>query len=79
MDNTVTLDDVLILVGQLSPLDKVRLIEQIAPQIERELQTVRNGRRKSLRGLWQGLDISSDDLSELRQEMWGGFPRENVT
>lgn len=78
MDNTVTLDDVLVLVGQLSPVDKVRLIEQIAPQIERELQTVRNGRRKSLRGLWQGIDISSDDLSELRQEMWGTFPREGV-
>lgn len=63
MDNAVTLDDVMVLVGQLSPVDKVRLIEQIAPQIERELQTVRNGRRKSLRGLWQGLDISSDDLN----------------
>lgn len=78
MNNTVTLDDVLVLAGQLSPVDKVRLIEQIAPQIEREVQITPYGRRKSLRGLWQGLDTSSDDLSELRQEMWGTFPREDV-
>jgi hypothetical protein len=75
MDSMTTLDEVLVLAGKLSPVDKVRLIEQIAPQIERELQTARNTPRKSLRGIWQGLNISADELTQLRKEMWRDFPR----
>jgi hypothetical protein len=32
----------------------------------------------SLKGLWADLDIdiSEDNISTARQEMWGGFPRE---
>lgn len=78
MAATVTLDEVLTLAHHLSSVDKVRLIEQIAPQIERELQTSLNKPRKSLRGLWQGLDITEDEISEMRQEMWDNFPREGV-
>ena len=34
--------------------------------------------RKSLYGLWagQGVEISENDISEARKEMWGNFPRE---
>ena len=33
---------------------------------------------KSLEGLWagQGVDISEEDISELRREMWAKFPRD---
>ena len=82
MDKAVTLEDVLRLANQLSAIDKTRLIEQIAPQIKRELQGVSPveppTETKSLRGLWRGLDISEADIAEARQEMWGNFPRENV-
>ena len=37
MDKAITLESALELVKQLSLVDKVRLIEQIAPQIEHEL------------------------------------------
>ncbi|HEY4722707.1 MAG TPA: hypothetical protein VII92_12715 [Anaerolineae bacterium] len=37
MENSITLNEVLALAGRLSPIDKVRLIEGVAPQIEREL------------------------------------------
>lgn len=37
MENSITLNEVLALAGRLSPIDKVRLIEWVAPQIEREL------------------------------------------
>ncbi len=79
MSSTVTLDEVLTLAHQLSSVDKVRLIEWIAPQLERELQTSAAQKpRKSLRGLWQGLNITEDEISEMRQDMWGEFPREDI-
>jgi hypothetical protein len=34
--------------------------------------------RRSLWGLWAdlGVDITTQDIDEARQEMWGSFPRE---
>lgn len=78
MQEVVTLEEVLDLAKQLSPLDKVRLIERVAPEIERELATARRIPRKSLRGLWRGLGISEEDIAEARREMWGNFPREDI-
>jgi hypothetical protein len=75
MQQTVTLDEVLQLAAQLSPVDKVRLIERIAPQIERELTPTP---RESLRGIWQGLNITEEDIAEARREMWGNFPRQDI-
>jgi hypothetical protein len=33
--------------------------------------------RRSLKGLWADLklDITEDDIAEVRREMWGNFPR----
>ena len=56
----------------------MRLIERIAPQIERELEAIQPVQRKSLRGLWKGLDISEDDIAQARREMWASFPREDI-
>ena len=78
METTATVDDILDLVQQLSPLEKVRLIERIAPQLERDLQKVQGTPRTSLRGLWQGLDITPEELEENRREMWDSFPREDI-
>ena len=77
MNTTVTLDDVVNLARQLSVVDKIRLIEQIAPQIERDIQEATTS-RKSLRGLWQGLDITPEEIDEVRREMWSNFPREDI-
>jgi hypothetical protein len=78
MDNSVTLEQALIVVRQLSPVDKARLIERIVPDIERELKGAHPSPRRSLRGLWRGLDITEADIEEARREMWGGFPREDI-
>jgi hypothetical protein len=78
MQKTVTLEQVLPLIKDLPLLDKVRLIEQIAPQIERELWTARTKPRKSLRGLWRGLDLTEQDIEQARREMWSGFPRGDI-
>ena len=78
MEKTVTLEEALDLVKRLSPLDKARLVERIVPDIERELKAARPTPRKSLRGLWRGLDITEEEIAEARREMWGNFPREDI-
>ncbi|AFY99235.1 hypothetical protein [Calothrix sp. PCC 6303] len=78
MDQTVTIEDVLELIKQLSLLDKLRLIQQIAPQIEHELTNFQSQPRKSLRGLWRGSNVSESDITQMRQEVWANFPREDI-
>lgn len=36
--------------------------------------------KQSLYGLWadQGIDISEEDIAEIRHEMWANFPREDI-
>lgn len=74
----MTLDEALQVVEQLSLVDKVRLLETIAPQIRRELLIQKSSPKKSLRGIWRGVDITESEITELRQEMWQTFPREEV-
>lgn len=78
MENTVTLKQVLPLVQKLPLVDRVRLIALVTPQIERDLRNVQPMPRQSLRGLWRGLKVSEFDIDTVRQEMWNGFPREDV-
>jgi hypothetical protein len=78
MSSGVTLEQVLNLAKQLSPLDKVRLIEQVTPQLKRELVASQPLPRKALRGLWRGVDTTDRDIIEIRQEMWSDFPREGI-
>jgi hypothetical protein len=76
MDKTMTLEEILNLTETLSLSDKVRLLEQVAPQITRELTPRPQGTpRKSLMGIWRGLDTIEAELVEARREMWTNFPR----
>ncbi len=78
MTDSITLEEVLNLAKQLSPLDRIRLIEQITPQLKRDWVVVSSQPRKSLRGIWKGIDISETDLAEVKAEMSSNFPRENI-
>ncbi len=76
------LEDVLDLVDQLSAIDKVRVIEHVAPQIERELAETLPARRP-LRSLYGALaDLgpapSAEDIEEVQREMWVNFPRDVI-
>jgi hypothetical protein len=75
MDTVVTIEEILNLAGQLSLPDKVRLIEEIAPQITRDLVSSPVTPRKSMLGVWRGLDTIEAELAEARREMWTNFPR----
>jgi hypothetical protein len=43
-----------------------------------ELRGSPKGPLRSLDGLWQGFDLSSDDLEKTRQEVCGDFPRADI-
>jgi len=74
----VTLEQVVALARQLPPLEKIRLIERIVPEIERDILNQKP--QKSLLGLCADLGPapSAEDIDEIRQEMWAGFPREDI-
>lgn len=46
MADAMTLEEALALVRQLSPVDRARLIERMAPDIERELKAAQSTLRK---------------------------------
>lgn len=76
----MTLEEVLILVKQLSLVDKVRLIERVAAEIERGLMVTRLAPRQSLWGLCADLGTapSAADIDQVRREEWANFPREDI-
>jgi len=78
MRRGIALEEVLGSVKLLSMVDKVRLIKRVTTQIEHELKATQPEPRKSLRGLWKGLNITEEDIAEVRREMWGNFPREDI-
>lgn len=78
MVQSASLDEVLELAERLPLVDKVRLIERLAPRIASEVQPMPGKPRRSLRGLWRDAGITQDDLAEVREEMWSGFPRDDV-
>lgn len=43
-----------------------------------ELRELPQGTLRGLDGLWQGFDLSPDDLDQARRELWGDFPRAGV-
>ena len=80
MQSTATLNEVFDLARRLSPRDKIRLIEHMAPEIERDLLSGHPKPRKSLWGLWANLGQapSAEEIDEARQQEWGNFPREDI-
>ncbi len=76
-----TLEQVVSLARQLPPVEKIRLIERMVPEIERDMLGQRPPRRKSLLGLCADLGPapSAEDIDEIRHEMWADFPREDIS
>lgn len=77
----MSLKEVIKLAKQLSTVDKVRLIQQIAPDIERELtDKLSTHPRQSLWGLCADLGNapSTEEIDVARSEEWASFPREDI-
>jgi len=79
-EGVITLEQVISLARRLPPLEKIRLIEQMAPEIEHDMLRQRLTKRKSLLGLCADLGPapSAEEIDEIRYEMWAGFPREDI-
>jgi hypothetical protein len=75
-----TLEQVVSLARQLPPVEKIRLIERMVPEIERDMLGQRLPKRRSLLGLCADLGPapSAEDIDEIRHEMWADFPREDI-
>jgi hypothetical protein len=75
-------EEVLSLVRQLTPGQKLRLIEAIVPDLEEPLQRAEEGEKplRSLYGLWKdfGVSISAEEIDEARRQMWENFSREDI-
>ena len=71
-------EEVLSLVRQLTPGQKLRLIEAIVPDLEEPLQRAEGGEKplRPLYGLWKdfGMSLSAEEIDAARQERWGTFP-----
>jgi hypothetical protein len=78
----LTFEEVLSLVKQLTPGQKLRLIEAIVPDLEEPLQRAQEGERplRSLYGLWKdfGVSMSAEEINAARREVWENFPREDI-
>ncbi|MBU1614187.1 hypothetical protein KJ693_02635 [bacterium] len=77
-ERMINFEQVVNLAQQLSPLDKLRVIKSLFPDLETPLQAPMKLRRRSLRGLLKGCSISAEEIDRARQEMWGNFPREDL-
>lgn len=78
MNQSITVDDLVVLAEQLSTIDKVRLIERLAPQIAQDLQAGQGKPRKSLRGLWRDTALDGDEIDQVRRDIWRNFPRKDI-
>ncbi len=59
------------------PLERQREVLNLAEYLQHKEKSNGVKPRKSLYGLWKGVDITSEDIDEIRQEMWGNFPRDD--
>lgn len=74
----VTTDKVVELLRQLPPRERLRAVVRILPELENVLPEPTSEPRPPLRGLWRGLNITDEDIEEVRREMWGRFPSEDI-
>ncbi|MEY2833275.1 MAG: hypothetical protein RLZZ574_2534 [Cyanobacteriota bacterium] len=76
----MTLQKVLKLAKQLTSIDKVRLIQQLTPDLEKELAQQKLHPKRSLLGLCAdiGTAPSAEEIDLTRSEIWDSFPREDI-
>ena len=74
----IELDEVVGMARGLSPLDKVRLVEEVMALLEADLAGQNTGPARSFYGIWPDANVSDEDIAQARQEMWNDFPRKEI-
>ena len=79
-DRAATLAELIALARELSPLDRLRLIETLVATLERDWQGQAPAPRRSIYGLWRDLGPapSAEEIDQARREAWASFPREDA-
>ncbi len=81
-EREITLEVVIDLALQLSPVERARLIERMASTLTGELVATpaKKTPKRSLRGILAefGPAPSAEDINEVRREMLANFPREDI-
>lgn len=62
----------------LSPIEKIRLVEEVMATLRHDLTEQPQTPRKPLYGIWSDVRVTEQDIDEARREMWGNFPREDI-
>jgi hypothetical protein len=80
--DNVSLEQAIRFAKQLTPLEKVRLIEQIIPDLAAPLEALSQKPRplRSAYGLCADLGTapSAEEIDDLRREVFSGFPRQDI-
>lgn len=60
------------------PFEQQQEVLNFVKRLQRKSQ--KESHHHSIKGLWANLnvDITSEDIAEVRREMWGNFPRESI-
>ena len=76
----ITFDHVVEQALQLSPLERIRLIERVLPTLEGELSPKPHTPLRSLYGALAHLGPapSAEEIDEARREAWANFPRDDI-
>ena len=80
----VTIEMAVEVLRKLSPRERLKVIATVLPETERELPEQgaeqSQPKRESLHGLWKdlGVDVTEEDIDEVRKEMWKNFPRNDI-
>lgn len=77
-ETPATVDHIVHLIHQLSPAEKLALIEHLASDLKTAVQTSPPPRRRGLRGVLKGTSVSAEEIDQARHELWGNFPREDM-
>jgi hypothetical protein len=79
VSESVTVEQAIAILKQLSPRDQLKVIAQVLPEAEQRLSDDEQKPLRSLKGLWADLGPapSAEEIDEARREMWGNFPRDD--
>jgi len=77
---TLAFDDLVEQALNLSPLEKVRLMERLVVTLETDLKKQDKRPLDTLHGLCADLGSapSAEEIDEVRREVWRNFPREDI-
>jgi hypothetical protein len=79
-DKTMTVDDLIERAKHLSALDKLRLVEELIPDVKATIAQAPPTPLKSLHGALADLGPapSAEEIDDMRREIFQNFPRDDI-